>query len=256
MTGFAQAFAIVAAALLPPPLAETTVGLPGRVAVTIPGPAVEAVPPAGRRDPLVVRVARADGGRYELEFAGLEPRWYDLATALRRMDGSKMPISTVPVRVTPTRPAGAFPPRPPEVGETLPATGYGRRVVVLAALWCVGLVLILGWMLLARRREPLEATTDAAPVDPLRPLVAGAVAGTLSPAQAADLERRLRADWRRRLGVDRHSPPAAAAALRQAPGSAELLTALDDWLHRLPTDRDPDLAAALAEYRDPKGDRP
>jgi hypothetical protein len=85
--------------------------------------------------------------------------------------------------------------------------------------------------------------------DRLRPLVARAMTGTLSPGQQAELERTLLAFWRQRLGLENEKAPEALAKLRRHPEAGVLLNQLELWLHRPGTAQQLDLGKPLWPYQ-------
>lgn len=83
----------------------------------------------------------------------------------------------------------------------------------------------------------------------LRPLVEGALAGTLTQAELANLERGLFSWWRKRLGLENLDPAQAMEMLRQNPESGPLLNQLEWWLHRPGAKGEVDVVALLEPYR-------
>lgn len=239
------------------PVSAATVGMSARLDdLVIPGPELEAKPLAGREAAVVVRVVRVDphgtAKRYALEWYGLDPGTYDLRNSLRRADGQPLgaDVPSLPVRVDPVRPPGqvepnSLPPTPtPRIG------GYRLIVWAVCVLWGVGLVALLLSFFLPRRRVRAAAVVPVVSLaDRLKPLVAGAVAGTLSAAELAALERALLTLWRKRLRLDRADPEAALARLHADPAAGPLLRQLEAWLHRPAAGEAIDVAALLAPYR-------
>jgi hypothetical protein len=229
--------------------------MPARIEqVVLPGPELEARRPEGSREPVVLRVVNAyphgTAFRYDLEYYGLEPGTFNLADYLVRQDGT--PASGLPelrVEVRPLLPPGQVEPhalepvRPPWLG------GYRAWMIVAGVVWVLG----LGAILFAGRRRKKGAGAAGRPLtlaERLRPMVEGAVAGRLSPAELADLERTLLAYWRRRLGLERRKPAEALAELRRHPEAGPLLEQLETWLHRPNAAGRVDVAALLKPYQD------
>ena len=235
-----------------PALAQSTIGMPGWIEdLVIPGSEVEPLPVAGDA-PVLVRIARVDphgdAFRYRLQFQALEAGRYDLATLLRRKDGSPASLPPLLVEVGAVRPAqrnepNALAPAPlPRLG------GYQTLVITAGAVWAVGLLAIL---LLGRRRRAaaLAAARPATLAEQLRPIVQEALAGTVAPDRLAALERMLLSYWRRRLGLEQETAAQAMVTLRAHAEAGALLRALERWLHQPGTQREVDVAALLAPYQ-------
>jgi hypothetical protein len=235
---------------------ETTVGMSGRVAeIVLPGSELEVVP-LDAHSPLVLRIAatypHGTAFRYDLVWWALEPGEYDLATLLRRKDGtSTQDLPRVPVVVKSLLPAGMITPHEPAPRSAPFIGGYTILLVLGGILWIVGLVVLL---LLMRKKR--RAEIQAARVRPqtlaerLRPLVERAMRGELDPRERAQLELSLVAHWRRRLRLDEERPDAALIFLRRHSEAGPLLLSLEEWLHRPDPPVDVDVGALLAPYRD------
>lgn len=233
---------------------ETTVGMTGRVeGVVLPGSELE--PRTERDGKVVVLVTRVyphgTAFRYDLEYYGLEPGNHDLRQYLKRKDGSPTgELPPIPVTVKPVLPPGQVQPNKLEIERGPRLGGYRLLVIAAIVVWVIGIVVLIGSFFFPRRRKA-RATGDA-PVslaDRLRPLVEGAVAGALSQAQLADLERALLAYWRKRLGLEAVEPGEAVAALRAHREAGPLLAQLEAWLHRPGPPTPVDVNALLAPYR-------
>jgi hypothetical protein len=223
--------------------------------VVLPGPKLQARPPA-REDKLVLRVARVyphgSAFRYDLEYDGLEPGTYDLRELLRPEDGSKgVELPPLPVKVDPVLPPGQVLPNTLDVEEGPRVGGYRTLVIAAVVAWVLVLVGVLLSFFLPRRSGKAEAGDKPVSLaERLRPLVEGAVAGTLDRAELARLERALLAYWRKRLRLEASEPGEAIDAMRGHPEAGPLLAQLEAWLHQ-PGPRDPvDVSALLAPYRD------
>lgn len=236
---------------------ETTVGMTGTLeGVVLPGPELEAVPLTDRKAKVVLRVARVyphgTAFRYDLEYFGLEPGAHDLRPYLRRKDGS--PVGELPalaVTVTPVLPPGHIQPNKLEIEKGPRLGGYWLLMIGGAALWAVGLVALVASFFFPRTKRVAGAVDrPVSMAERLRPLVEGAVAGTLSRAELADLERALLAYWRKRLKLEGEEPGAALEALRGHPEAGPLLARLEAWLHRPGVPEPVDVGALLAPYRD------
>ena len=96
----------------------------------------------------------------------------------------------------------------------------------------------------------MDAARPVSLAEKLRPLLEGAVAGKLSRAELAGLERGLLAYWRKRLKLEDVDPGEAAEKLRAHPEAGPLLAKLEAWLHHPGTPELVDVPALLAPYRD------
>ena len=216
--------------------APPTVGMQAQIEnLVLPGSELEVVPATDRRAPLIVRIVRtAPHGtafRYDITWYALEPGTYDLRDQLRRKDGSSAAdLPKLPAVVTSTLSAKFALPHelPPRQ-----VTGFGHYdliYTIVIAVWLFGLGAIFLW-----RRRPRENVLEAAETEPrtfgevLRPLVERGIAGTLTPAECATLERRLFDHWADRLGL-RDAPPAELfRALHAHPEAGLLVRRLEAW---------------------------
>jgi hypothetical protein len=235
---------------------ESTVGLPARIdGLVLPGPELEVKPLVDHRAPLVLRITHVwphgTAFRYDLEYYALEPDKYDLRTLLRRKDGSSLAdVPAIPVEVRSVLPSGQV--RPSEV-QLPPAPrlgGYQIALIGAGAVWALGLMAIL--LVGRRRRAASKAAVGRARTlaDHLQPLVEGAVAGKLSAAQLAELERALLVYWERRLELGQRKPAQLIEALRRHPEAGPLIRQLEIWLHQPPAPREVDVETLLRPYRD------
>ncbi|WP_168221817.1 hypothetical protein [Aquisphaera giovannonii] len=239
------------------PRSTTTVGMPATLEqVVLPGAELEVKPQEDKRAPLVVRIVASyphgTAFRYDLSYYALEPGSYDLASSLRRKDGSPATgLPSLPVRVDPVLPPGQVEPHALAIERSPWLGGYRLLIGLFGSLWCAGLAAIL---LLGRRKGGAAAEAAARPAtlaERIRPLASAALDGTLSEGQHAELERLLIGYWRRRLGLETASPAATIAAIRRDPEAGPLLRGLEEWLHRPDGEaRAEDLAALLRPYRD------
>lgn len=236
---------------------ETTVGMAGTLdGVVLPGGELERDPKADRKAPVVVRVVRVfphgTAFRYDLEYQGLEPGTHDLRPYLRRKDGT--PLGDLPpltVKVNAVLPPGHVLPHKLEVEAGPRVGGYRYLVVGVIVLWALGLVaLVASFFLPRRRRAAGAADRPISLAERLRPLLKGAVAGKLSQAELAGLERGLLAYWRKRLYLEGADPAAAHAKLQAHPEAGPLLAKLEQWLHQPGAPEAVDVPALLAPYRD------
>jgi hypothetical protein len=246
-----------ASLLAPPPVYQTTVGLPMRMEqVVLPGSLLEAKPISDRKQPLVVRVVASyqhgNAHRYDLEVYGLEEGDYDVTEYLQRVDGQSFENPTpLLVRVSATLPPGHVVPHAitPQPGPRL--GGYRTALIVGAVVWLLGLAMLL-WNGRQRRLADIPASPQPPTVaDRLRPLVRAAMNGTITSGQRAELERVLLAYWCRKLKLTQHRPAEVMATLRAHPEAGKLIGHLENWLHRPDaTKQSTDLESLLAVYQD------
>jgi len=236
--------------------AETTVGMTGRLEeVVLPGPELEPKPYDDRKLPVVLRIAavhpHGTGFRYDLEYYGLDPGTYDLRDYLRRKDGGPTSgLPPLPVKVVPLLPPGQVEPNTLQVEPGPRVGGYRVILVVAAAVWVLGLLALTASFFFPRRRDAAtEAERPVSLADRLRPLVEGAIAGTLSRTELAGLERALLSFWRKRLVLENADPVEAIAELRRHPDAGPLLDRLEDWLHKPGSPEAVDVAELLRPYR-------
>jgi hypothetical protein len=239
------------------PLKETTVGMTGRLTdVVLPGPELEAKPDDDRKRPLLVREVTVypHGSlfRYDIAYEGRDPGTYNLCDYLRRKDGT--PTTGLPprlVKVNAVRPPGQVEPNKLEIERGPRVGGYWLAVYAAGAVWVLGVVALVASFFFPRRKQTTAARARPPSLaDRLRPLVEGAVAGTLSHAELANLERVLLAFWRKRLGLEAADPAEAIAALRVHPEAGPLLAKLEEWLHRPGPPAAVDVPALLTPYRE------
>jgi len=234
---------------------QATVGMQARIEqLVLPGPELEARPPANARAPIVLRVTgvfrHGTDFRYDLVYYGLAPGEYDLRDYLRRKDGSPLgDLPPVPVTIASLLPAGQVEPNRLEISSLPRLGGYRLLLVAGGVLWVAGLLAIL---CVGRKRSSShgEGGRKLSLADRLRPLVEQASAGDLPAARLSELERLLLAYWRKRLGVESERPAVAMAQLRSHPAAGGLLRQLEEWLHQPNRRTDVDVAALLAPYHD------
>lgn len=236
----------------------STVGRPARIEQRVlPGSELE-VKPLSERTPIVLRIVRVfphgTAFRYDLEYYGLEAGTFDLKDYLQRKDrSSTADLPPIPVTIQSILPPGQIKPNPlaPRLAPHL--GGYRLALLISGVLWVIGLLLVL---FVGRRRKRARelAARPLNLAEHLRPLVEGAVAGRLSPARLAELERTLIAYWERRLHVRDRKPMAALAELRQHPEAGPLLRQLETWLHQPGGGAAVDVATLLAPYHHVRAD--
>jgi hypothetical protein len=234
----------------------TPVGIAGRRdQVVIPGSELEVVPLDDRKVPIRLRIVNlyphGAAIRYDFEYQGLQPGTFDLKEYLRRKDGSATSeIPAMPVTIRPTLPPGQIEPNTLTLGDSPIRGGYFILQIIIGSIWWIGLLLIIHYGFMRRKRKLAEAQAKPATLaERLKPLVDGAIAGRLSQPELARLERTLIAYWRRRLHLENAAPDQAIVALRAHSEAGPLLEQLDTWLHRPGTSASVDPVGLLAPYQ-------
>ncbi len=239
----------------------TTVGMPARIdQLVLPGPELEVRPLDDRRQPVVLRITEVFphglAFRYDLVYYGLDPGEFDLKDFLRRKDGTATDdLPSIKVTVRPVLPTGQVLPNALELRRSPRLGGYRTLAVAAGSVWVVGLLAIL---LAGRRGRSAAGANGRAPAslaERLRPMVEAAMAGRITEAERAELERMLLAFWRRRLNLDATKPAEAIATLRDHADSAPLVRQLEAWLHQPGTGGDVDIAKLLEPYRSLPADK-
>lgn len=234
-----------------------TVGRPLRIeGLVLPGTRLEPAADPDRAAPLAVRISAAaphgDRLRYDLEVTVWEPGTHDLRPFLRRADGS----GTADLPEIPVTAASLLAPGAPVVSRPAPSLpadlgGYRQLVGILAALWIIGLAVIL---LATRRRRPDDgrpAGGPPTPADRLAALLATARATPLSTADTAEIERLVYDAWRRELALDAAPPKQLVERLRRDPHAAMALDRLAGWLHAPGAESPADIAGFVARLLPP-----
>lgn len=237
----------------PSPAGSPTVGMEGRLEVTLPGTVLEARP-VEHKARLVLRIAetrpRGEALWYDLRYIGFVPGSYDLRTNLVRLDGSPVTnLPSLPVSIAPLLPEqhdGML--IQPESSPLGRLGGYRTWMIAAGVVWAL-LFIPLVWR--RRRKEAVASATPAVPTlaDRLRPLVEQAAAGKLSADGQAQLERILLNYWREKLGLGSEDMAEALRRLRAHAEAGELLRALEGWLHRPPGSAPVNVATVLEPYR-------
>ena len=241
---------------------KPTVGMEGRISVTVPGTRLEAKP-VDEKTPLALRVARAtetsEGVLYDLRYLGFVPGKHDLKNYLVRADGSTMTnVPSISVEVIPVLPPDHRGQLVPQRVESLPFLG-GYKLLLLGAA-VVWLLLLIPILMIGRRKKVQAQVQTQRPLtlaDRLRPLVEQAAAGQLPADRQAELERLLLWHWRKQLHLTDTDAGDAVVRLRSHPEAGALLRSLETWLHRPPgSDRNVDVAAVLAPYKEIPAEHP
>lgn len=240
-----------------------TVGMPSKIeGLVLPGSELEVKPLDDRKTPIVLRITEVykhgDSYRYDMTYYGLEPGDFDLSVYLKRKDSTETSaLPKIPITVRPIRPPGQIEPNKLKASPTPTLGGYRFWIALGASAWVAGLVAILGYgrgkKLLAASKGPHRLTL----ADRLRPLVEGAMHGTLSEGQHAELERLLMGYWRHRLNLDDADPAESIALMKKDEKAGPLLNQLEVWLHQPDGNKTPvDIATLLEPYRDLPADVP
>ena len=117
--------------------------------------------------------------------------------------------------------------------------------------WGIGLLAIVLSFFFPRTRKAVGPTDKPLSLaDRLTPLVEGAIAGKLSVAELAKLERGLFTYWRNRLKLDHTEPAVAIQTLRNHTDAGPLLVQLESWLHKPGPREAVNVADLLKPYRD------
>jgi hypothetical protein len=234
---------------------ETTVGLPAHIeGLVLPGSELEVKPLTDRHAPVVLRIVNVwphgSAFRYDLEYYALEPGKFDLKDYLRRKDkSSSADLPPIPMEAQSVLPAGQIKPNDLQPNGVPRLGGYRLILITAAVAWVLGLATIL----LVGRRKKIEEHAHVKPrtlAEHLRPLVEGAMAGRLAPAELAELERSLLVYWERRLSLHGIKPAEAIAKLRGHPDAGPLLQHLEEWLHRPGAADVTDVATLLKPYQE------
>jgi len=253
---FALALLWAALQSAPKPI-ETTVGMPVRIEeLVLPGP--ELVVTSSDADaPLVVRLVstspHGDAHRYDFELWALEAGDYDLRDRLRRADGVEFDRSllpAVPIHVGSLLADLRAKPHTPKPSSAPLVGGYTSWIVGAAAVWIVGLIVLLLRGRRARTTSDAHSSRPRTLAEHLRPLVERARDGQLSSAERSQLELSLVAYWRRKLRLRDERHDVALEQLRAHPEAGPLLTSLERWLHEPAPQTSVDVGELLEPYRE------
>lgn len=172
--------------------------------------------------------------QYELAYTAFEPGQHDLADHFVDAEGNKVTgLRPMLVDVTAVLPAGPAEPLPLSSTESKWPGGYETAMWVLGGFWVVGLLVgIFGFRKRAADDAAASGPVKRSLADRLQPLVEGAMGGDLSEGRQAELERLLMDYWRKRLDLLQEEPASAVRKMKAHPEAGELLTAVEQWLHR------------------------
>lgn len=237
---------------------SASVGMSKRVEeIILPGSELQ-VKQIADEDPIILRIVSIhphgpDMFRYELEYYGLAPGEYNLATFLERKDRSETgALPAIPVTIESILPADRVEPNSP-AATTIPRIGgYQFWMTVIFILWVVGMFLIV----FVRRKSAADEDESQQPPpslsDRLQPMVEKAIAGELTQSQMAELEMMLVAFWRKRLHLEQTDVAEVTQILKQHEEAGPLLQQLEMLLHRPDADQRlnaPEIAKILEPYQ-------
>ena len=241
------------------PKLTTTIGMQGVYFARYSGGELEAKP-FQENSPITLSIAevtpapsaaRQPTARiYELHYIGTRTGRFDLRDYLTRVDGKpSADLEPLPVSVGALLPADFDGNLESLEPQALPTTWPYRTIAAAAAtLWGLAAVWFVSTRL--RRRRPVATHSERPPTlaDQLRPLVAAAIAGQLTPTDQARLERLLIGYWRAALRLDGVPTAEALAIMRRDPQAGELLRQIEVWLYERPGRTPIDVAVMLAPY--------
>ncbi len=212
-----------------------TVGMEGRLVVTIPGSILEVLP---LTDKAVMALwidaaeQKGDAIRYDFRFTGWVAGTHDLSIYLRRVDGSTLPaIPRILIDVAPLLPEGI-----------LSEVEFHDPTVVIeqepARWWAYGL--LAGWLVVLPaavwlRRGRVGRRAVRVPEEDLqgqiRRLATLAMRETITTDGTARLERLVTSDWQQRLGLADLTPAQALPRLAEHDEAGEVIRTLQAWAH-------------------------
>lgn len=235
--------------------ASSKIGIEGTYYLRHPSASLQPLP-ANDDSPLVLRIVDVVRDKnsylYEIRFIGLREGTHDLRDYLTGNAGQAHEINSPQLVV---------------IQAVLPKDHDGtiEKYAAAGRYWAwpyrdllrTGIVL---WGLatcayLIRRyffQPPLIAATLAHQptlADQLLPLVEAAVAGRLTTAGQARLERLLLAHWQQKLQLTSLAPDQALRQMRSHPTAGKLLRELEAWLHMRPGTHVVNVPALLAPYQ-------
>lgn len=235
---------------------STTVGFPLRILQTkIVGSRLIAKPYTDRKLPVMVRIIETfphgSDFRYDIEFRGFEPGRFNIIDHLKRNDDSELVSDPLWVNVEPILAAEKVRPIPLPQTESKFRSYYVPILFVSGIIWMAGLLAILfyGRGTLKKASVITKVTT---PAEKMRPLVDAAIAGKLTAAQQAELERILSEFWSAKLNLGHLPADQLRTTLREHPEATQMLEQIDFWLHRPAGEaaQPVDVNALLKPYQD------
>lgn len=234
----------------------TTVGVPATIEDhVLPGPELEVKPLADRDAPFVLRIVdsypHGESRRYTFEYYALEPGSYNLTDYLQPKDAEPaVELPALQVNVEAALPPGQIEPHALKPSALPSVGGYRIWLTVGVLVWVVGAYILL---FVGRKSDPdIESAAKAQPkslADRLRPTIEAAIAGKVSHAELAELERGLFGYWRTRLGLNNVPTHKALRKVLQHPEAGQLLRQLEVWLHDPSRTEQVDVGKLLEPYR-------
>lgn len=231
---------------------EAARGVAGSLDIKYTGPRLRAKPVRDAEAPMLVRVRQLSDTAYRIEYMGLVTGSYNLSELIEREDGR--PAESLPnlnVRIIsqlpPDHGADVFGLTPPGISLT---AHYQSIMWIAGILWVAVPVVVVGRRLLRRTPPvfPPVAAPEPTASDLLRQALQAASGRELSVHERGRLEllllHVLLADPEQSRRLDSIDSLARAVAdVRQDPRTAELVLAVERWLHDR---RGPGAAEALA----------
>jgi hypothetical protein len=234
----------------------TSVGFPLRILQTkIAGSRLIAQPYTDRRVPAMVRIIETfphgSDFRYDIEFRGFEPGRFNVVDYLKRDDDSEFTSTPLWVNVEPILAADKVRPIPLPQNESQFRSYYIPILFVSGIVWLGGLLAILFYGRGTLKKASVITKTTT-PAEKMRPLVDAAIAGNLTPAQQAELERILSEFWSTKLNLGHLPADQLRSTLREHPEATKMLEQIDFWLHRPAGEatQPVDVNALLKPYQD------
>ncbi len=215
---------------------KTSVGYPVRILQTkIAGSHLVAQPYTDRNVPAMVRIIESfphgTDFRYDIEFRGFEPGRFNIIDYLQREDDSDLVAAPLWVTVEPILAADKVRPIPLPQNESQFRSYYTPILFVSGVVWIAGLLAILFYGRGTLKKASI-VTKTITPAEKMRPLIDAAIAGNLTSAQQAELERILSEFWSAKLNLGHLPADQLRSTLREHPEATKMLEQIDFWLHR------------------------
>lgn len=206
--------------------------------------------------PVVLRIVGVhphgnDMFRYDLEYYGLKPGEYNLVDFLERKDHSEVgQLEAVLVQVESILAEDRVEPNSPSSAEISNIGGYRTLLLVVAALWIAGALVILFYR---KKTMGEDQYGEDVPVptlaERLKPMVEQAISGDLNHSKMAELEMMLVAFWRKRLQLDEAEVSGVPQKLKEHEEAGPLLMELEALLHQPHPNHEVDVAQILKPYQ-------
>ena len=214
----------------------TSVGFPLRILqIKLAGSRLIAQPYNDRRVPAMARIIETfphgSDFRYDIEFRGFEPGRFNVIDYLKREDDSELVATPLWVNVDPILAFDQVRPIPLPQNESQFRSYYTPTLFVGGVVWLSGLLAILFYGR-GKLKKASVITKTTTPAEKMRPLVDAAIAGNLTAAQQAELERILSEFWSGKLNLGHLPADQLRSSLREHPEATKMLEQIDYWLHR------------------------